>query len=150
MKLVKNSSTQMEVLQDFLKAFYPMLKSSGQAEWEESKCFPAANLLEKNDCYLLDLDLPGINPDSIIIEVYRQILTIKGERILSDQWHTDECRLLEITGKKFIRDFVLGEINPDEIDATFKFGVLHLVVKKHQESSARKIEIKNLETLTKN
>src|SRR5690625_1365470 len=54
---------------------------SSNSFWNESTSFtPRCNIKEQNNNYLVEAEIPGVDPKDIDIEVRGNILTIKGER----------------------------------------------------------------------
>lgn len=103
--------------------------------------FMPMDLYRVGDHYVLHADLPGIDPDSVHIDVDNGTLTIKAERseIPEDdvQWLASE----RFTGS-FMRQLALGEgIDTDKISATYENGVLTVTMPVAEKAKPRKIEV---------
>ena len=90
--------------------------------------------------FVIEFDLPGINRDSIDIDVERNVLTVRAERVPGNG---DWQRLAsERTHGQFSRQLVLGDnLDLTRIEAGYDNGVLRLVVPVAEKAKPRKIEI---------
>jgi HSP20 family protein len=93
------------------------------------------------DHYVLNADLPGIDPGSVDIDLDGQLLTIRAERTArSDEgvkWISRERR----TGS-FLRQFTLGQgIDTAAISASYENGVLSVVIPVSEKARPRKVEV---------
>jgi len=105
---------------------------------------PAVDLHETAQDYTVAMDLPGVNPKDLKIELRDGLLTIKGER-KSESRPADGSstahRLERIAGM-FERVFRLpGRVDPGAVKAGYKDGVLSVRVPKAPESVSREIAI---------
>lgn len=94
----------------------------------------------EGDRVVLELDLPGVSRESIDIDVERNVLTVRAERVARN----GEWTLLthERPTGAFSRQLVLGDnLDLDRIEATYDDGVLRLVVPVAEKAKPRKIEI---------
>lgn len=89
------------------------------------------------------LDLPGISPDSIDIDVERSVLTVSAER----NWQReegDQMYLAERPRGSFRRQVHLGEnLDVEGIEADFADGVLTLRIPVSEAAKPKKIAIGN-------
>jgi HSP20 family protein len=94
----------------------------------------------EGDRFVIEFDLPGVNRDSIDIDVERNVLTVKAERVAGNG---DWQRLAsERTHGQFSRQLVLGDnLDLTRIEAGYDNGVLRLVVPVAEKAKPRKIEI---------
>lgn len=93
---------------------------------------------EKENSFVVTLDVPGVLKKDIAIEVQDGRLTVSGERREENEGATYRERAFG----KFSRTLHLGNgINQDGIDAKYDNGVLTITVPKSQEKIAKKIQI---------
>lgn len=94
----------------------------------------------EGDRFVIEFDLPGVKRDSIDIDVERNVLTVRAERIAGNG---DWQRLAsERTHGQFSRQLVLGDnLDLERIEAGYEGGVLRLVVPVAERAKPRKIEI---------
>jgi len=101
----------------------------------------------EGDVFVLEFDLPGVAPDTLDIDVERNVLTIKAERpSRSGDW---EMLASERPTGLFSRQLVLGDnLDLERIDAGYDGGVLRLRVPVAEKAKPRKIEITRGESRT--
>ena len=105
---------------------------------------PAVDIHEEADRFVIEADLPGIDPKDIEITMEQGVLTIKGERI-SDKEETHEgYKRVERVRGTFYRRFSLPDsADADHIEAKGKNGVLEIVLPKLEKVQSRKIAVKS-------
>ena len=91
--------------------------------------------------FVVELDLPGIDPDSIDLDVERNVLTVRAER----QPRTGsevELVVAERPRGVFSRQVFLGDtLDAGRINATYQAGVLRLTIPVAEQAKPRKIAI---------
>ena len=105
--------------------------------------FPPINVSEDSENLYVSSELPGIEPDDIEISVEGETLTLRGERTLSEAGEGVNYHRREREAGRFRRIITLpARINPDGVDATFKNGVLKIVLPKAAEARAKQVKVK--------
>jgi HSP20 family protein len=99
------------------------------------------DLFREGDEYVLSADLPGIDPESVDLDVDGQLLTIRAERrapVSEDvRWLTHERPY-----GSYMRQFTLGDgVDIDRITANYEHGVLSVIVPVAERAKPRKIAI---------
>ena len=106
--------------------------------------FPALNVGGTPKSLELYVFAPGLDPKSLEIHLDRGVLSIAGER-KSGLPKEDEKSAVHINERfqgKFRRVVSLPEdVDPNGVSADYKEGVLHLCVKRREESQPRRITI---------
>ena len=100
---------------------------------------PRVDVIDADKQYVLEVDLPGVDPQSVQVELEQGLLQIKGERQAS---HGEEAAYTyrERRAGKFERSFRVPEaVDAEAITAKFDKGVLEIRVPKVERS--RKIPI---------
>jgi HSP20 family protein len=94
----------------------------------------------EGDRFVIEFDLPGVARDSIDLDVERNVLTVRAERVARNgDW---EALASERPRGIFSRQLVLGDnLDLDRIEAGYAEGVLRLVVPVAEKAKPRKIEI---------
>ncbi|WP_306368864.1 Hsp20/alpha crystallin family protein [Nocardiopsis sp. CC223A] len=95
----------------------------------------------ENDDFVVHFDLPGVSPESIDLEVERNVLTVKAER---PGLRRDDLELIvnERPSGTFSRQVFLGDtLDTDRITANYADGVLTLRIPVAEQSKARKITV---------
>ena len=107
-----------------------------------SKWYPAVDVLESKDSYLIRAELPGMKKEDIKVEVKDGMLVLSGESKSEKPAEGVEYRHVERVAAKFWRSFSLPETaKPDGIEATYKDGILEIRVAKAEETKPRQIEV---------
>ena len=94
----------------------------------------------EGDVFKLEFDLPGIAPETLDVDVERNVLTIKAERpARTGDW---EPLAAERPTGHFSRQLVLGEnLDLERLDAHYEDGVLSITIPVAQQAKPRKIEV---------
>jgi len=91
--------------------------------------------------YVVQLDIPGVDPSSIDLDVERNVLTVKAERALSSP-DGAEFQVAERPRGVFSRQLFLGDaLDVNQIEASYDAGVLTLRVPIAEQAKPRKISI---------
>ena len=99
------------------------------------------DLFRERDHYVLNADLPGVDPRSVDVSVDGQTLTIRAERAV-DAIEGAEWLARERPQFSLVRQFSLGDgVDADRITAAYQHGVLSLVIPVREEAKPRKIEV---------
>lgn len=103
--------------------------------------FMPADAYRRDDRFYLHIDLPGVDPDSVDVEVEKNTLTVSAERRW-DAGSEDQVLLNERQTGTFSRQFFLGEsLDTDAIEAGYDHGVLTVVIPIAETAKARKITV---------
>lgn len=108
------------------------------------------DLYREGDHYVLNADMPGIDPGSVDIDVDGQLLTIRAERTMANHENVKWLTRERLAGS-FLRQLNLGQgIDVEHISATYSNGVLSVTIPVSASAMPRKIEVKTgaEETLT--
>src|SRR5690242_19747238 len=103
---------------------------------------PATDVVEREDGYVLSIDLPGLSESDVKIELEDNVLTVSGERRSQSEAAKDGyCRVERAFGS-FTRRLTLPEgVDGDAIAASFDKGVLEISIPKPEARKPRRIEI---------
>lgn len=111
----------------------------GFADWS-----PTVDIEESDNFYLIRADVPGVDKKDINVHMDKGVLSITGEK--HEQKETGKGTRRHRTERysgSFARRFTLpGTIQADKIDATYKDGVLSLMIPKAEEAKPKSIDIK--------
>ena len=111
-------------------------------DMEATAWTPAVDIYETNDAIMVNVEAPGMSRDQFTVEVKDEVLTLQGERPFEKDVSREHYHRIERSYGRFRRSFVLGTpIHNDGITATYKNGVLEIVLPKVEESKPKKIEI---------
>lgn len=95
------------------------------------------------DRYVLNADLPGIDPASVDIDVDGQLLSIRAERPAPATDGVTWIARERSTGP-FLRRFTLGQsVDTSNISANYENGVLSVVIPVAEKAKPRKIAVQS-------
>jgi HSP20 family protein len=134
---------------DPFKELSKLLEWNPVAKWFEREGaefrFPALDVEDREDSLVVKAEVPGVKPGDMEIELHGDQLFIRGEKKEEKEEKDEEKKYYykERSYGSFSRTVGLGvEVDPEDIDARYKDGVLTITLKKMQAKRARKIEIK--------
>src|ERR1700730_17486824 len=103
---------------------------------------PAVDVFEDADNVQLKVEVPGVDPKDIQIQVEGNTLTIRGERRLEKEDKRENYQRIERVYGAFSRTFTLPSIvDVEHISAEGKDGVLRVVLPKKAETKPRQIKV---------
>jgi len=100
----------------------------------------AMDAWREGDVFQIEFDLPGVARESIDLDVERNVLTVRAERVP----HNGDWEMLASERPRgvFSRQLVLGDnLDLDRIQAAYEAGVLRLTVPVAERAKPRKIEV---------
>jgi len=94
-----------------------------------------------DDRFIVNFDLPGVDPSSVDLTVEKNVLTVTAERQWQPREH-QEVVAAERPQGNFSRQLFLGEsLDPDRVEARYENGVLTVVIPVAEQAKPRKVEI---------
>jgi HSP20 family protein len=110
-------------------------------EIERADWTPVADVYERAEEYVVVMDLPGIERAALEINLENERLSIRGTRS-SANGDTGKHRTERPQGK-FNRSFgVPTAVDPEQIEAEYKDGVLYVRLPKRKEQTSHPVKIK--------
>ncbi len=105
--------------------------------------FMPVDLYRERDAYILNADLPGVDPGSVDVDVDGQLLTIRAERTAASaegaKWLSQERPY-----GSYLRQFSLGEgVDAASISAHYDNGVLSVIIPLGEKAKPRKISVES-------
>jgi len=116
----------------------PGLLSSfrGLAEW------PAIDMAEDEKNLTLRVDVPGLDPKDLDIEVSGNLLTIRGQR--EDEWSQTRAGVYrrERRSGSFARTITLPNyVEPDKVQAKYEKGILTITIPKIPGKGPKRVKV---------
>ena len=103
---------------------------------------PLVDVYEDEGSYIIHAELPGLTKDDVELHLENRTLTIRGERKLEKGRNLESYHQRERFYGRFARSFTLpSTIEQDKITATFKDGVLEVVLPKAEEVKPKMIPV---------
>jgi HSP20 family protein len=112
-----------------------------QAPWATVRNSVPMDVYRRGDQFLVRVDLPGIDPSSIDLQVEKNVLTLQAERSWAPS-DGDEVLVSERPQGTFTRRLFLGDgLDTEGISATYENGVLSILVPVAETAKSRKVQI---------
>ncbi|MBD9726873.1 MULTISPECIES: Hsp20/alpha crystallin family protein [Streptomyces] len=109
--------------------------------WSRPSAMPMDAYREGEE-YVIALDLPGVSPDAIDVDVERNMLTVKAERRPVPKSDDVQMELSERPLGVFSRQVVLADtLDTEHIRADYDAGVLTLRIPIAERAKPRKVAI---------
>ena len=111
--------------------------------WLSADFHPSLDISETDEAVQVRVDLPGIKPEEVQVEVRNNVLQITGERKEEREeknktWHRTERRI-----GRFARSMMLPcEVQEDKVVAECSNGVLNILLPKAEKAKSKKIAVK--------
>jgi HSP20 family protein len=103
---------------------------------------PSVDILERGDEVVLKVDLPGVSQNEIDIRVEEGTLTIQGERKFVRESSEENYVQIERPYGTFRRTFSIPRtIDQESIKASYKDGVLRIILPRKQEIQPKQIVV---------
>jgi HSP20 family protein len=130
------------LLQEF-EEFFPSFWGDGGDFTLTLQGVPRADVSETENSVEVRIDLPGVKPEEIEIQVSGNMLTVSGERKEEKEEKGKTFHRVERTWGRYARSVMLpAAVNDAEAAAVYKDGVLTITLPKTEEAKAHKIKIK--------
>lgn len=130
MTTFKFNQPTLKTLDSFLDSFLSDLPVTNNSSMNN----PAVNIVETNDAYELEFNVPGRKKEDFKITVDKDILTVSFEKKEEEKEENKKFIKREFVSKSFKRSFTLDEkINSEDINAKYDDGLLRLTLPKKEE-----------------
>lgn len=137
-------SSDMERMFDTVlgRTFGTMLRN-GAGE-NAAKFLPTLDLAETAEGFEISVDLPGIKPEDVKLELHDGQLLISGKREQATERKDKNFHYTERASGSFMRSVVLpSDVDADKIEANYEHGVLVVKLPKSAKAQPKKIEIRS-------
>ncbi|MBI5344803.1 MAG: Hsp20/alpha crystallin family protein [Deltaproteobacteria bacterium] len=105
--------------------------------------YPPVDIYETEDAIILKAELPGVDRKHVTIEVNENLITLKGERKFEKNLAEENYHRMERFYGTFQRVFNLpNAVEKNDVKASFKDGVLEIIVLKAPGSVKKNYKIK--------
>ena len=127
-------------LEDIYEQMGQLLPAMVGRGLEHPAWVPAADLSETEDAYVVEVELPGVKPDDVNVEVSGGELAITGEVKERERKGLLRHRTRRV-GEFEYRVSLPNDIDADNIEASLSEGVLSVRVPKAERAKPRRVEI---------
>ena len=109
---------------------------------EGNSWVPAFDISENDKEYIVSAELPGIDMKDVEITLSEGVLSIKGEKKHEEEDKGKDYHRIERRYGSFHRSFrIPGRVKSDKVDASYKDGILKILLPKAEESETKKIKV---------
>jgi len=99
---------------------------------------PPVEILDSPEAVVLVMEVPGVRPEDIEIEVQEDVLTVRGEKPLAPQEAEQRYLRIECPYGPFERSFALGMVvEAESVTANYQDGLLRLRIRKARRQASR-------------
>jgi len=131
--------TQLRQLQDEVRNLFDCYQG-------DSNALPPVNIWNNEGNIVMTVELPGVDPKDININVLGDQLTLEGEKKSEEVKDNAVFLRRERDAGRFSRVFRLPfDINDEKVSAKFNNGILTIYMPKSEKAKPKKIEILNAE-----
>lgn len=110
---------------------------------EQTRFTPAFDVSETENEVVVTAEVPGIDQKDIDVRLSDGLLTIQGEKKQEKEENKKHYHTVERHYGSFSRTMQLpGDVDAEKVDATYKDGVLKVILPKTETAKARRIEVK--------
>lgn len=133
---------ELLTLQERLDKMYRDMERTRKEDFVSSEWTPPVDIFESRDAFVLKLEVPEVDKESIDIKIHENELTIKGERRLESGVDPENYYRMERGYGTFTRSFTLTKsIDAQSIKAGLKDGILRIELPKKEEVRPKQISI---------
>lgn len=143
--LVKSGSIsgELERMKREMERIWNRLSSEQSTSSLEEEWNPCLDMMETEESLVAEIEVPGIDPDTINISVTSDLLTVAGEKKQETGGQENNYHVAERAYGKFSRSITLPlAVNPDRAEARYKDGILTITMGKSKEVRGKRIEVK--------
>jgi HSP20 family protein len=109
---------------------------------EEMVWSPAIDVVEKEDKFVVKVELPGVKEEDVDVSVAGDILTISGEKQAESEVKKKGYYYSESSYGSFSRSITMpSTVDASKIEASYDKGVLEIILPKTAEVKAKKIKV---------
>ncbi|UCG09492.1 MAG: Hsp20/alpha crystallin family protein [Desulfobacterales bacterium] len=120
----------------------PFFRTEGENAEDVGTWYPAVDMFENDDSFVIKAELPGMEKKDISVDVKDRVLTLTGERNHDNEVKEKNYYRRERSYGKFQRSFMLpADVDPDKIKADFKNGLLKIEVPKPEGQTPKQSTI---------
>jgi HSP20 family protein len=119
-----------------------ILRSFLQPQAAAPGVFPAVNIYDDGEIFLVRAEIPGVDKDSLEITAHGDQLAIRGERLPTPAEPSASYHRREREGGRFRRVVTLPQrVDADKVQATYRDGILEVRLPRVGEDKPRKIQV---------
>jgi len=132
-----------EDLHEEIDRLFDVMRYPEQRGIFERSYSPQVDVVENPDSYEVMCDVPGIGIRDIDVSVSGNVLTLKGEKKVSEKNENHDVYRGELASGRFQRTLQLPlAVDSSKVEAVLKDGVLRITLPKQEELKPHQISVK--------
>ena len=113
-----------------------------RANLEHPVVLPKVNVVEKDEAFYLEAEVPGMTEKDVSIEFHAGVLTLKGNREQDSETEKNDYNIQEFNNQNFERSFrISNQVDSEKVSARMDQGILKISLPKKEQVRPKKIEI---------
>ncbi|OGQ18282.1 MAG: heat-shock protein Hsp20 [Deltaproteobacteria bacterium RBG_16_71_12] len=138
----------MKELEDMQRRFQsyfqtPTVGSFFNEQLASPQWMPACDIAETPEAYSIHAELPDVRKEDVKVTIADGVLTLMGERKMEKEEKNKRYHRVERSYGRFLRSFDLPTaVDENKVTATYRDGVLNLLVPKSTSGSAQPKEVR--------
>jgi HSP20 family protein len=137
-KDIEKARSEMDRLWDTFLFGRPKTSGLAEEEWQ-----PAMDVAETESEMVVNVEIPGMDPEDIDVSLSEGTLLIKGEKKPEAEEKEADYHLMERSYGTFIRSIPLpAGVQSDKISASYNNGILTIVLPKSEGAQKKEIKVK--------
>lgn len=130
-------------VRDELEDLFSRFTSESPEGWFAPRITPALDLSETPTTVEVRMDLPGVKPEELVIQLANNVLTVSGERKEEKEEKSETMHRVERRIGSFSRSITLpAAVRDENVDARCKDGVLTISLQKTENAKGKTIKVK--------
>ncbi|NOX19651.1 MAG: Hsp20/alpha crystallin family protein [Nitrospirae bacterium] len=136
-----------EMRRDMERLFDEFFEPMRRRRWwgkpiAEGVIVPNIELIDKKDELIAKIEIPGVDKKDIDLTITENTMTVKGEIKKEEEFKEEDYYVSEIRYGSFSRTIPLPvEIDSDRAKASYKNGILEVVLPKKEEAKPKEIKV---------
>lgn len=122
-----------QVFDEIVKANFPEFSNTFGVNFISKASYPKCDVINYPESLKIRAEIAGLTKDDVDIEIKKDVLTISGKS--TEEFNDEKATYIkkELKHSSFKRSFILSDkLNTDDIDASFKNGILTITIGKKQ------------------
>ena len=133
---------ELNVLQDRMNRLFQDYAPRGEQDLTTGNFVPPVDIYEDEHSVTLKVEVPGLDPKDVDVQVENHTLTIKGERKFEKEEKEENFHRIERRYGSFVRSFTLPtSVDTDNVKADYENGVLKIQLAKRAEAKPKQIKV---------
>ena len=134
----------LEAIREELQDMYSQFVGDGGSLLPWSGYLPSLDLVETDTALEVRMDVPGVKPEDIDVQLSGNLLTIAGKRSEEKEENGKTYHRVERSYGSFSRSLTLPcNVKDEKVDAKIEGGVLRVTLQKTDDAKTRKIKVQS-------